>query len=120
MMNGLKPGAGALKTISAKASDPNGMYVHQTGTKGPNPRRHRQVAPRRRGSPLPLPDCQTTPLQGSFFWLENTEGKPLVGVFATNHQPHVLPPYFAARKKNPAPLPLIKYLTRLPPSSRPT
>jgi hypothetical protein len=25
----------------------------------------------------------------------------LVGVFATNHQPEVLLPYFAARKKNP-------------------
>jgi hypothetical protein len=39
--------------------------------------------------------------QGPFFWLQNTEGEPLVGVFATNHQPQVLPPYFAARKKNP-------------------
>jgi hypothetical protein len=39
--------------------------------------------------------------QGSFLWLQNTEGKPVVGVFATNHQPQVLPPYFAARKKNP-------------------
>jgi hypothetical protein len=26
----------------------------------------------------------------------------VVGVFATNHQPQVLPPYFAARKNNPA------------------
>jgi hypothetical protein len=26
----------------------------------------------------------------------------VVGAFATNHQPQVLPPYFAARKKNPA------------------
>jgi hypothetical protein len=26
----------------------------------------------------------------------------VVGVFATNHQPQVLPPYFAAIKKNPA------------------
>jgi hypothetical protein len=25
----------------------------------------------------------------------------VVGVFATNHQPQVLPPYFAARKNNP-------------------
>jgi hypothetical protein len=25
----------------------------------------------------------------------------VVGVFATNHQPQVLPPYFAARKENP-------------------
>jgi hypothetical protein len=40
--------------------------------------------------------------QGSFFWLQNREGEPVVGVFATNHQPQVLPPYFAARKKNPA------------------
>jgi hypothetical protein len=39
--------------------------------------------------------------QGSFFWLQNTEGEPVVGVFATNHQPQVLPLYFAARKKNP-------------------
>jgi hypothetical protein len=38
--------------------------------------------------------------QGSFFWLQNTEGEPVVGVFATNHQPQVLPPYFAVRKKN--------------------
>jgi hypothetical protein len=38
--------------------------------------------------------------QGSLFWLQNTEGEPLVGVFATNHQPQVLPPYFAARKEN--------------------
>jgi hypothetical protein len=41
--------------------------------------------------------------QGYFFWLQNTEGEPVVGVFATNHQPQVLPPYFAARKNNPAP-----------------
>jgi hypothetical protein len=40
--------------------------------------------------------------QGSLFWLQNTEGEPLVGVFAANHQPEVLPPYFAARKENPA------------------
>jgi hypothetical protein len=40
--------------------------------------------------------------QGSFFWLQNTEGELVVGVFATNHQPQVLPPYFAARKKNPS------------------
>jgi hypothetical protein len=39
--------------------------------------------------------------QGYFFWLQNTEGEPVVGVFATNHQPQVLPPYFAARKNNP-------------------
>ena len=39
--------------------------------------------------------------QGSFFWLQNTEGEPLVGVFATNHQAEVLPLYFATRKKNP-------------------
>jgi hypothetical protein len=25
----------------------------------------------------------------------------VVDVFATNHQPQVLPPYFATRKKNP-------------------
>jgi V-type H+-transporting ATPase subunit H len=25
--------------------------------------------------------------QGSFFWLQNTEGEPVVGVFATNLQP---------------------------------
>jgi hypothetical protein len=30
------------------------------------------------------------------------KGKPVVGVFATNHQPQVLLPYFATRKKNPA------------------
>jgi hypothetical protein len=29
----------------------------------------------------------------------------VVGVFATNHQPQVLPPYFPARKKNPGPGP---------------
>jgi hypothetical protein len=29
------------------------------------------------------------------------EGEPVVGVFATNHQSQVLPPYFAARKKEP-------------------
>jgi hypothetical protein len=40
--------------------------------------------------------------QGSLFWLQNTEGEPLVGVFAPNHQPEVLPPYFAAKKENPA------------------
>jgi hypothetical protein len=39
--------------------------------------------------------------QGSFFWLQNTEGEPVVGVFATNNQPQVLPPYFVARKKEP-------------------
>jgi hypothetical protein len=39
---------------------------------------------------------------GFFFLAANTEGQPLVGVFATNHQPEVLPLYFAARKKNPA------------------
>jgi hypothetical protein len=39
--------------------------------------------------------------QGSLFWLQNTKGEPLVGVFAPNHQPEVLPPYFVARKKNP-------------------
>jgi hypothetical protein len=44
-----------------------------------------------------------SPNQGSFFWLQNTEGEPVVGAFATNHHPPVLPPYFAARKKNPAP-----------------
>jgi hypothetical protein len=26
----------------------------------------------------------------------------VVGAFATNHHPQVLPPYFAARKKNPS------------------
>jgi hypothetical protein len=45
-----------------------------------------------------LTACQE---QGSFFWLQNTEGELVVGVFATNHQPQVLSPYFAARKKNP-------------------
>jgi hypothetical protein len=38
--------------------------------------------------------------QGSLFWLQNMEGEPLVGVFASNHQPEVLPPYFVARKEN--------------------
>jgi hypothetical protein len=40
-------------------------------------------------------------MQGSFFWLQNTEGEPLVGGWLQIHQPEVLPPYFAARKKNP-------------------
>jgi hypothetical protein len=39
--------------------------------------------------------------QGSFFWLQNTEGKPVIGGWLQIHQPQVLPPYFAARKKNP-------------------
>jgi hypothetical protein len=43
----------------------------------------------------------STARQSSFFWLQNKEGKPLVGVFATNHQPQVLPPYFVARQKVP-------------------
>jgi hypothetical protein len=38
--------------------------------------------------------------QGSFFWLQNTEGEPMVGGWLQIHQPQVLPPYFAARKKN--------------------
>jgi hypothetical protein len=46
--------------------------------------------------------CFCTCSQGSFFWHQNKEGEPLVGVFATNHQPEVLPLYFGARKKNPA------------------
>jgi hypothetical protein len=41
-------------------------------------------------------------IQGSFFWLQNTEGDPVVGGWLQIHQPQVLPPYFAARKKNPA------------------
>jgi hypothetical protein len=32
--------------------------------------------------------------QGSFFWLQHTEGEHVIGIFATNHQPHVLPLYF--------------------------
>jgi hypothetical protein len=43
-----------------------------------------------------------TRIQGSFFWLQNTEGEPMVGGWLQIHQPEVLPPYFAARKKNPA------------------
>jgi hypothetical protein len=39
--------------------------------------------------------------QGSFCWLQNTEGEPLVGGWLQIHQPQVLPLYFAARKKNP-------------------
>jgi hypothetical protein len=39
--------------------------------------------------------------QGSFFWLQNTEGEPVVGGWLQIHQPEVLPPYFAARKKEP-------------------
>jgi hypothetical protein len=39
--------------------------------------------------------------QGYFFWLQNTEGEPVVGGWLQIHQPQVLPPYFAARKKNP-------------------
>jgi hypothetical protein len=39
--------------------------------------------------------------QGSLFWLQNTEGEPLVGGWVQIHQPEVLPPYFAARKDNP-------------------
>jgi hypothetical protein len=39
--------------------------------------------------------------QGSFFWLQNTEGEPVVGGWLQIHQPEVLPPYFTARKKNP-------------------
>jgi hypothetical protein len=38
--------------------------------------------------------------QGSFFWLQNMEGEPLVGGWLQIHQPEVLPPYFVARKKN--------------------
>jgi hypothetical protein len=38
--------------------------------------------------------------QGSFFWLQNTEGELMVGGWLQIHQPEVLPPYFAARKKN--------------------
>jgi hypothetical protein len=44
-------------------------------------------------------------IQGSFFWHQNKEGEPLVGVFATNYQPEVLPLYFGARKKNPGSIP---------------
>jgi hypothetical protein len=39
--------------------------------------------------------------QGYFFWLQNTEGEPVVGGWLQIHQPQVLPPYFAARKNNP-------------------
>jgi hypothetical protein len=39
--------------------------------------------------------------QGSFFWLQNKEGEPVVGGWLQIHQPEVLPPYFAARKKYP-------------------
>jgi hypothetical protein len=38
---------------------------------------------------------------GSLFWLQNTEGEPLVGGWVQIHQPEILPPYFAARKENP-------------------
>jgi hypothetical protein len=38
--------------------------------------------------------------QGSFFWLQNMAGEPLVGGGLQIHQPEVLPPYFVARKKN--------------------
>jgi hypothetical protein len=41
--------------------------------------------------------------QGSFFWLQNTEGEPVVGGWLQIHQPEVLPPYFATRKKDLAP-----------------
>jgi hypothetical protein len=44
--------------------------------------------------------------QGSFFWLENMEGEPVVGGWLQIHQPQVFPPYFAARKKNPVQDPL--------------
>jgi hypothetical protein len=39
--------------------------------------------------------------QGSFFWLQNTEGESVVGGWLQIPQPEVPPPYFAARKKNP-------------------
>jgi hypothetical protein len=39
--------------------------------------------------------------QGYFFWLQNTEGEPVVGGWLQIHQLQVLPPYFAARKNNP-------------------
>jgi hypothetical protein len=39
---------------------------------------------------------------GSFFWLQNTEEEPVVGGWLQIHQPQVLPPYFAAKKNNPA------------------
>jgi hypothetical protein len=39
--------------------------------------------------------------QGSFFWLQNMEGELVVGGWLQIHQPQVVPPYFAARKKNP-------------------
>jgi hypothetical protein len=42
----------------------------------------------------------SNPNQGSFFWLQNTEGEPVVGGWLQIHQPEVLPPYFVARKKN--------------------
>jgi hypothetical protein len=43
--------------------------------------------------------------QGSFFWLQNMEGEPLVGVFATNHQPPTTgsPSVFCSQKKEPWP-----------------
>jgi hypothetical protein len=31
--------------------------------------------------------------------VENKEGEPLVGVFATNHQPQVLSPYCSQKKE---------------------
>jgi hypothetical protein len=51
---------------------------------------------------LPNNVCHT----GFFFlWLQNMEGEPVVGGWLQIHQPHVLPPYFAARKKNPDVIP---------------
>jgi hypothetical protein len=47
---------------------------------------------------------QMSELQGYFFWLQNTEGEPVVGGWLQIHQPQVLPPYFAARKNNPGEL----------------
>jgi hypothetical protein len=39
-------------------------------------------------------------IQGSFFWLQNMEGEPVVGGWLQIHQPQIFPPYFVARKKN--------------------
>jgi hypothetical protein len=49
--------------------------------------------------------------QGTFFWLQNTEGEPVVGGWLQIHQPQVLPPYFAPRKKISA-MDLVKFLEK--------
>ena len=38
--------------------------------------------------------------QGSFLWLQNKEGEPMIGGWLQIHQPKVLSPYFVARKKD--------------------